>query len=50
MATAHFSEGVSCKVNELFSSGSGSLVDVDCRNAAGALVDSMFTVSQTTNR
>jgi hypothetical protein len=50
MATAHHTPGVACKVTELFSSGSGSRVDVDCRNSSGVLVNARFTVSQTTNR
>lgn len=49
MATAHGTANVSCKVNEHFSSGSSSVVDVECRDAAGVLTDSAFTVSQVTN-
>jgi hypothetical protein len=49
VATAHGSGAATCSVTELFSSGSGSRVDVECRTPQGALTDSAFTVSQATN-
>lgn len=50
VATAHGSSAATCSVTELFSSGSGSRVDVECRTAQGVLADTAFTVSQVTNR
>jgi hypothetical protein len=49
VVTGHYYDGISCKVTELFSSGSSAKVEVDCRDAAGALRDSFFTLTHVTN-
>jgi hypothetical protein len=50
VATAHGLDGISCKVTDQFPSGSNTRVEVDCRNAAGALRNSYFTLTHVTDR
>lgn len=50
MVTGHWLDGVRCQPTGLFSSGSSSIVYVECRDTSGDLVNASFTVSQVTNR
>jgi hypothetical protein len=50
VVTGHNLDRVTCKVTQLSKSGSSASVKVDCRNQAGALTNSFFTLTHVTNR